>query len=385
MGRINVFQPSLGDEETAAVAEVFASNWLGYGPRSKAFEAEFAAHLGVGAEHTLLINCATSGLFLAIELLELGDGDDVVLPSPSFVAAGNAVAASGARPVFCDVDPATLNPTVDHVVAALTPNTKAVLLLHFGGYPGDVAAIARLCRDRGITLIEDAACAVASRVDGQACGTFGDMAVWSFDAMKMLVTGDGGMLYVRDRALADRARRDAYYGMTESTGLSKAGRGARWWDLSVAHLGRRIVGNDMTGALGSVQLRKLPGFVERRREIAATYDRLLGGSPALRLPPPLPAGHESCHYFYWVRTDPVTRDRLAADLLDAGVYTTFRYPALHHVPIYGATHQVLPGADQAAEETLLLPLHQGLDDSDVKHIADVVLRSVSADRVTVAS
>ncbi|MBB4911553.1 DegT/DnrJ/EryC1/StrS aminotransferase family protein [Actinophytocola algeriensis] len=385
MGRINVFQPTLGDEEAAAVAAVFAGNWLGYGPRAKAFEAEFAAHLGVAAEHTVLINCATSGLFLAIELLELGAGDEVVLPSPSFVAAGNAVLASGARPVFCDVDPATLNPTADHVAAALTPDTKAVLLLHFGGYPGDVAAIARLCRDRGVTLIEDAACAVASRVDGQACGTFGDLAVWSFDAMKMLVTGDGGMLYVRDRELADKARRHAYYGMVESSGLSKVGSGrtARWWDLEVEHPGRRIIGNDVTGAIGSVQLRRLPGFVERRREIAATYDLLLAGEPALRVPPPLPAGHETCHYFYWVRTDPVTRDRLAADLLDAGVYTTFRYPALHHVPLYGATHQVLPGADQAAEETLLLPLHQGLTDADVRHVADAVCRSVSAERATV--
>jgi aminotransferase len=262
-----------------------------------------------------------------------------------------------------------------------------VLLLHFGGYPGDVAAIARLCRDRGITLIEDAACAVSSRVDGQACGTFGDLAVWSFDAMKMLVTGDGGMLYVRDRALADKARRHAYYGMVESSGLSKVGSGrtARWWDLDVEHPGRRIIGNDITGALGSVQLRKLPGFVDRRHEIAQTYDRLLAGEPALRTPPPLPSGHETCHYFYWVRTDPQTRDRLAADLLDAGVYTTFRYPALHHIPIYGATHQVLPGADQAAEETLLLPLHQGLDDVDVRRIVDAVRQSVAAERVIVAS
>lgn len=378
MGMLNVFQPTLGQEEAAAVSDVFASNWLGYGPRAKAFEAEFADHLGVQADSLLLINCATSGLFLAVELLGLREGDDVVLPSPSFVAAGNAVASSGARPVFCDVDPRTLNPTAADVAAALTPRTKAVLLLHFGGYPGDIAAVARLCRTRGIMLIEDAACAVSSRVDGRACGTFGDLAVWSFDAMKILVTGDGGMLYVREPRLAEEARRLAYFGMAQASGFSQAGRSTRWWDLNVERLGRRDIGNDVAGAIGSVQLRRLPGFVERRGEIVETYDRMLSGVPELRTPPPLPDGHESSHYFYWVQTDPRVRDRLAADLLEAGVYTTFRYPALHRVPIYGATQQVLPGTDRAAEETLLLPLHQGLDDDDVRLVVDTVRRSMAA-------
>ncbi|OLF17181.1 DegT/DnrJ/EryC1/StrS family aminotransferase [Actinophytocola xanthii] len=378
MGKINVFQPTLGEEEAAAVADVFASNWLGYGPRATAFEAEFAEHLGVPASRVQLINCATAGLFLAVELLGLGPGDEVVLPSPSFVAAGNAVLASGARPVFCDVEPRTLNPTAADVAAALTPRTKAVLVLHFGGSPGDIASISRLCRDRGVPLIEDAACAVASQVDGQACGTFGDLAVWSFDAMKILVTGDGGMLYVRDPELSERARRLAYFGMVKSSGFVQAGQTPRWWDLNVAEPGRRIIGNDITGALGSVQLRRLAGFVERRLEIAATYDSLLAGIDGLHTPPPLPDGHTSSGYFYWVQVAPALRDRLASDLLAAGVYTTFRYPALHQVPIYGATDQVLPGTERAAEETLLLPLHQALTDDDVRLVVDTVMRSVTA-------
>ncbi|MDY7086196.1 MAG: DegT/DnrJ/EryC1/StrS family aminotransferase [Actinomycetota bacterium] len=372
--KIDVFRPSLGEQELAAVGEVFASNWLGYGPRSAAFENAFAAHLGVPAGHSLFINAATSGLFLAMELLGLKRADEVVLPSVSFVAAGNAV-ATFATPVFCDVDARTLNPTAADVERALTPRTRAVLVLHFGGRPGDIAAIAELCRARGVTLIEDAACAVASRAAGRACGTFGDLGIWSFDAMKILVTGDGGMLWARDEELAERARRLAYYGTVNASGLSQAGSRRRWWDLDVAELGRRLIGNDITAAIGSVQLTRLAGFVERRGEVARRYDEALGG--LVETPPPLPEGHRDSNYFYWIQLAADQRDKLAADLLQAGIYTTFRYPALHRVPIYGATHQELPGTDRAADRTLLLPLHQAITDDDVDRIVAVVRRSLS--------
>ncbi|WP_320774421.1 DegT/DnrJ/EryC1/StrS family aminotransferase [Streptomyces sp. CRN 30] len=373
---INVFQPSLGDQELAAISQVFADNWLGHGPRTRKFEEEFAGHLGVAPEQILFINSATAGLFLATELLGLSAADDVVLPSMSFVAAANAVAASGARPVFCDVDERTLNPTVAHVEAALTPRTKAVLILHYGGYPGDVEAIAALCRERGVTLIEDAACAVASRAGGQACGTFGDIAMWSFDSMKVLVTGDGGMLYVKDPELARRAGQLAYHGLEQSSGFNAAKVSHRWWELNVQNYGRRVIGNDVTAAIGSVQLGRLAGFVDRRRGIAETYDRLLAGADGIVLPPPLPEGHESSYYFYWVQLDPAIRDQVAADLLDQGVYTTLRYPPLHKVPAYRAGGEVLPGTDICSENTLLLPLHQGLDDGEVHTVAAALRTSV---------
>lgn len=373
---INVFQPSLGAEELAAVEEVFSSNWLGHGPRTERFEAEFAAHLGAEPEQVIFINSCTAGLFLATELLELGPGDDVVLPSVSFVAAANAIAATGARPVFCDVDPYTLNPTAAHVEEVLTPRTKAVLVLHFGGHPGDIAAIAATCRRRGVTLIEDAACAVASTADGTACGTFGDIATWSFDAMKVLVTGDGGAFYARDPELARKARQLAYHGLEQSSGFSSAKVSHRWWELNVQSFGRRIIGNDLTAAIGSVQLRRLPEFVARRREIAESYDRLLGDNAAVRLPPHLPAGHTGSYYFYWVQLDPAIRDRVAADLLARDIYTTFRYPPLHRVPAYRGHTRDLPGTDAAADATLLLPIHQGLDDAEVETVADELRKAV---------
>ncbi|MEU5453035.1 DegT/DnrJ/EryC1/StrS family aminotransferase, partial [Streptomyces californicus] len=219
---INVFQPSLGEAELNAVAEVFADNWLGHGPRTAAFEAEFAAHLGVPADRVVFLASATAGLYLTTELLGLGPGDEVVMPSISFVSAASAVASTGARPVFCDVDPDTLNPSAEQIARALTDRTRAVLVLHYGGGPGDIARIAELCESRGVPLVEDTACAVASRVGPRACGTFGSLSVWSFDAMKVLSTGDGGMLYAADPVVAERARRLAYHGLAQSSGLSAA-------------------------------------------------------------------------------------------------------------------------------------------------------------------
>ncbi|MDJ0466242.1 DegT/DnrJ/EryC1/StrS family aminotransferase [Streptomyces sp. H27-C3] len=365
---INLFQPQLGAAELSAVADVFDSRWLGHGPRTTAFEAAFAEHLGVPADRVVFVNSGTSGLFLAMETLGLRPGDDVVLPSMSFVAAANAVMASGARPVFCDAQVRTLNPSLEDIEKALTPRTKAVVVLHYGGYPGDIVRITERCRELGIAVIEDAACSVASSVDGKRVGSFGDMAMWSFDAMKIMVTGDGGMFYARDAEQAARARRLAYHGLAQPSGLGAAKVSHRWWELDIPEVGRRVIGNDLTAAIGSVQLSRLAELIGRRREIVDLYDRELAGIPGLLLPPPLPAGHASSYYFYWVQMDAAIRDQVASELFAAGIYTTFRYATLHKVPAYGSD-AVLPQSDHAAGRTLCLPLHPGLSDDDVRTVA----------------
>jgi aminotransferase len=377
---INLFQPQVGSEELDAVAEVFASRWIGHGPRTEAFEAAFAAHLGVQASQVIFLNSGTAGLFLAMETLDLAEGDEVVLPSPSFVAAANAVVASGARPVFCDVDPRTLNPTLEHVEQAITSRTRAVVVLHYGGYPGDIVRIAARCRQLEIALVEDAACSPASRVGGRAAGTFGDLAMWSFDAMKVMVTGDGGALFVRDEERAHRARRLAYHGLARSSGFRHARVSHRWWELDVPEIGRRLIGNDLTAAIGAVQLRRLPEFVARRKEIVERYDRELADVDGLRLPPALPAEHQSSYYFYWVQMDPLIRDEVAGELLEAGIYTTVRYAPLHRVPAYGAGDVRLPGSDRAGAETLCLPLHPGLDDADLRTVTTQLRKAVESRR-----
>ncbi|MCX5203215.1 DegT/DnrJ/EryC1/StrS family aminotransferase [Streptomyces sp. NBC_00237] len=381
---INLFQPQVGEEELAAVAETFESRWLGHGPRTRAFEAAFAEHLGVEADRVLFLNSGTAGLFLALEMLNLAEGDEVVLPSTSFLAAANAIVANGGRPVFCDVAPETLNPSWQDIEATLTPRTKAVVVLHYGGYPGHIVEIAERCRALGIQLIEDSACSPASRVDGKAVGTFGDFAMWSFDAAKILTTGDGGMFYVRDAEQAGRARRLAYHGLMQATGLAYAKVSHRWWELEVPEVGRRVIGNDLSAAIGQVQLRRLDEFIARRRQIVDLYDRELAGVDGLLLPPALPAGHESSYYFYWVRMSADIRDQVASDLLAADIYTTFRYAPLHKVATYGSD-AVLPGSDRAAGETLCLPIHPGLTDADVLTVATTLRKAIEARREETAA
>lgn len=187
---IDVTQPCLGEQELDAVREVFDSNRIARGAKADEFESAFADHVGVHRDHVTSVNSGTEAVSIALELLGVGPGDDVVLPTVGPTGTPNAIAARGARPVFCDVDPATLNADLADVEAALTTRTKAVVPLHYGGHPGAVVRIADLCRQRGIHLVEDAALAVDSRVDGQACGTLGDIDVWAYGSEAVLPKAD---------------------------------------------------------------------------------------------------------------------------------------------------------------------------------------------------
>lgn len=352
------------------MARVFESNWIGKGGLTDEFEAAFARHVGVDRPLIRSVSCCTEGLFQAMPLLGIGPGDEVVLPSISFVGAGHAVAAAGATPVFCDVDPRTLNATADTVAARITSRTKAVLILHYGGVPCDMEALTSLAQDTRVALIEDSACSVASTYKGRSCGTFGDIGVWSFDAVKLLSTGDGGMIYCRDAAMAQRADRLLYLGLTHPTGFSNDAR-ERWWEFDVTSPARRAITNDIASSIGLEQLKKLRSFVERRKEVHAFYDDALRGLDWLRTPPPLPAHAQSSYYMYWVQVPVGIRDRMARCLKERDIYTTFRYLPLHRLAVYG-THDRLPHAEEAAETTLCLPMHQRLSDEDLRRVADAI-------------
>jgi aminotransferase len=368
---INVFQPSLGERELAAVGRVLETSWTGKGKITAAFEQGFADHLGVDRAHVRSVACCTEGLFQSIALLDIGDGDDVVLPTLSFVGMGNAVAAHGARTVFCDVDERTLNATAETIEASLTDRTKAVAVTHYGGLPCEMDAILELARSRGIAVIEDTACAVSSTYRGRACGTLGDIGIWSFDSMKILVTGDGGMMHFGDPALAQRAEEALYLGLETKSGLASAAE-QRWWEFSISSFGRRAIMNDIASAIGCEQLDRLPSFIARRREIHERYDRELAGIEGLVLPPPVPGDATSSHYFYWVQAaDSATRDGLAHHLRDRNVYTTFRYFPLHLVELYGSD-ATLPVAEKVAYTTLDIPIHQSMSDDDVSRVVEAI-------------
>ncbi len=367
---IHMFQPTLGPDELSAIAEVFADNWPGAGPRVKVFEKAFAVYIGAESEQMIAVTSCTEGLFQSVAALDLSPSTEVILPTISFIGAAHAVRASGARLRLVDVDPLTLNPLREHIEKALSAQTKAILLLHFGGRLDWITEIAELAKARNIVLIEDSACALGGRCNGASYGTFGDIGVWSFDAMKLLATGDGGMIRIRDESLRQRAFQGIALGGVRS-GLEGATRSrARWWEVNPPSWGRWSSMNDLTAAIGLVQLRRVNSFIGRRRQIVHRYDNGLAGIPWLRLPPP--ATEESAPYFYWIQAPAELRDKLAYYLRERGVYTTFRYWPLHRTSLY-ADSGSYPGADLAADTTLLLPLHQNLSDSDVDQIVESVL------------
>lgn len=369
---IDVFQPSLGAEELERIKGVFESNWLGKGKINGEFEEGFAGHLNVGREHVFTTNCCSEGLFSSMHMFGIGPGDEVIMPTISFVGAGNAVCACGAKLVLCDVDRRTLNVRACDIEPKITPNTKAILLLHYGGVPCEMDEIMALAKKHALAVIEDSACSVASTYKGQACGTIGDMGMWSFDAMKILVCGDGSMLYFKDPALKEQAEKWLYFGLESKSGYSNSV-DQKWWEYDISSFGHRAIMNDITAAMAVEQLKKLPGFIARRKEIHETYDRLLKGLDWLDTPPDIPDYCTSSYYFYHVQVAGGHRDLLAKYLREHNVYTTFRYFPLHLVKHYGIEDN-FPNADYAAYNTLCLPLHQSLTDADVETVARLICR-----------
>lgn len=365
--RIDVFKPTLDQAEFAAVASTFESGWIGKGQRVAEFEAAWAAHIGVDPKQVVSVNCATEGLFQVCQMVGLIPADEVIIPSIHFIGANNAIVAAGGLPVYCDVDPHTLNADLECFVFANRPHrTRAIMLLHYGGVAQELDYIRGWCDERGIVMIEDAACAQATTYKGKAAGTWGHFGVWSFDAMKIATCGDGGMIYCEDAEDAARLRRRLYLGLNEQSGLSSDK--DRWWEYTVNDTGRRAIMNDIAASIGLEQLKKLPAFVMKRWSIIMRYDRELKGY--VDTPPNtgmISTSNNEPYYFYWIQTP--HRDSLAKWLRKHNVYCTFRYYPLHRV---FKTGQHLPGADYAADHTLLLPLHQGLSDDDVMFVCEKV-------------
>jgi dTDP-4-amino-4,6-dideoxygalactose transaminase len=371
--QIQLFRPDFGLAEHEATQRVLTSGWVGRGALTSDFERAFAAHIGVAAEHVLMLPSATDGLFHITSLLDLQANDEVILPSISFIGAAQAVASVGATVRLADVDPHSLNPSVDSLDAVRTRNTKAVILIHYGGAPSDMLAIMAWANVHGITVIEDSACSPASKLAGQACGTFGDFAVWSFDSMKMLSTVEGGAIYVKDRAVMAKLRRDCALGMSTTAGHASVAAN-RWWEFDVTAPARRSQFNDVSAALGLTQLARLPEMFAKRQAIVNRYNDRLRDHDGLTLPPPEPRSQldQHSHYFYWIQVADGQRDQLAMHLRQRGIYSSFRYFPLHRTTLF-ASDALLPGTNHAADTTLNLPCHSLLTVADVNTVADAVL------------
>ena len=229
--------------------------------------------------------------------------------------------------------------------------------------------IAELAKKRRIVLIEDSACALGGKHNDVSYGTFGDIGVWSFDSMKLLVTGDGGMIRISDEEMRTRVYNRVHLGGVRPGAEGAASNSERWWGVKPVCWGRLAFMNDLAAAIGQVQLNRIDEFIDRRKLIAQTYDTAFASTSWLQLPPPQSEG--TVPYFYWIQTLPAIRDNLAKYLRERQIYTTFRYWPLHRTELY-KNAESYPGADLAADTTLLLPVHQNLSDSDVDRIIEMV-------------
>ena len=367
---INVFQPTLGNEELNRLRDVFESNWIGKGKLVSEFEETYARHLGSTKNHVLTTNCCSEGLFSSMHLCDVGPGDEVIVPTVSFVGAGNAVCANGSKLVLCDVDKRTLNARVEDIEKCITPKTKAILLLHFGGVPCDMDGIMELAEAHNLKVIEDCAAGVCSTYKGKALGTIGDMGMWSFDAMKILVCGDGAMLHFRDPEMREKADKWLYFGLETKSGYENSV-AQKWWEFDISCFGHRAIMNDMTAGVALEQLKKLPMYMEKRAAVHEQYNENLKDLEWLDLPLPMEENCKSSYYFYHVQLKNGKRDQLAKFLRENDIYTTYRYFPLHRVPGYGVTGY-FPNADYAADNTLCLPMHQSLSQQDMAYILDKI-------------
>jgi aminotransferase len=366
---ISVFGSNVGQEELAEIQDCLQRQWLGTGPKTQLFEAEFSRRLGLS--NLVAVNSGSNALFAAVALLDLPPDSDVVVPSFTWVACAHSILLAGHRPVFCDVDLDTQNVTAETVAAVLTPKTRAIMVVHYAGLPVRMSPI----QDLGLPIIEDAAHAVDSAIDGRACGSWGDVGVYSFDAVKNLAMGEGGALTTRHPALAERARQLRYCGIEESGLDAATANRDRWWEYKIAAVFPKLLLSDLHAAVGLAQLRKLDRLQAVRRRIWETYQTAFADLDWLSRPVEAGPGDRHSYFTYVVRLP--NRDRSARILYEQGIYTTLRYHPLHLSPIYSADVR-LPNTERLGREALSLPLHPRLSDADVDTIVTAVRHLPSA-------
>lgn len=374
--RIAVARPELGEEECLAAAEAIRSGWVTQGPRVAEFEAAMAALCGT--KHAVAVSSCTTALHLALLCADVGPGDEVIVPSMSFIATANVVVHAGAKPVFAEVEPDTFNLDVRDVERRIGPKTKAIILVHQLGLPADVDAFADLARRRGLRLIEDAACAIGCAYKGRPIGSHSELVCFSFHPRKVVTTGDGGMVTTNSDEHATRLRRLRQHGMSVSD-LARHG-ATRFVRESYDEVGFNYRMTDVQAAIGVVQLRRLPEILAKRRALADFYDAALRGHPVIRTPlRPAHVGWNVQSYAVQLAGfDAARRDGVIDRLLERGVATRPGVMTSHREPAYAAVRVSLPVSEAASDGSMILPVHGGLSPAEQGEVVDALLDVVRA-------
>jgi dTDP-4-amino-4,6-dideoxygalactose transaminase len=372
---IPVMRPWLGQEEAEAAAEAVASGWVAQGPRVREFEEAFAA--AVGTPHAVAVSSCTAALHLALITAGIGPGDEVIVPSLSFIATANAVRYVGAQPVFADVDLATQNLIPDTVAPHLTGRTRAVILVDQAGVPADLDAMRALCDPLHVAVIEDAACAAGSTYRGRPIGAGAVLAAFSFHPRKLITTGEGGMLTTPDQSIAARLRRLREHGMDVSA--ADRHRSPQPVIEHYTEVGFNFRMTDIQAAIGLVQLRKLAQMVSRRRVLARRYQELLSGVPGLLTAGDPPYGETNYQSFWMLLPEEsaVNRDDLLRLLADVGISARRGIMAAHLEPAYADAKPSLPVTERLTKRSLILPLFHQMTESQQDHVAAIVTSALA--------
>lgn len=365
---IPVFRPTTAEEEADAVKKVLDSKWIGLGSVTHEFELEFARYLG--AQFAVGTNSGTAALHIALMIAGVKSQDEVILPALTFVSCAHAVRYCGGQPVFADVEGEALTIDVADVERKITPRTKAVMAVHFGGHPCALDELTELCKEKGLALIEDCAHASGAEYHSTKVGTFGT-GCFSFHAVKNLATGDGGMVVVRDRGMMEEARKYSWLGITKTTWdrYGKADVSSSNWDYLVENIGYKYHMNDITAAIGRVQLSKLDASNRARREVAKYYSEELKDENWITLPVEKKDCKSSFH-LYPIRVK--ERDKLITALAKAGIATSVHYRPLYHHPPYQALRTSLRITDSEWPMLISLPMYPELKEESLEKIVGVI-------------
>ena len=361
---INVFGSKVGEEEIQEVVDSMRNQWMGMGPKTKAFELEMAKRLNV--DKFLLVDSGSNGLFLALSLLNLPKGSEVIVPSFTWVSCAQVVMMAGCVPVFCDVDIDTQNVSAELIRPQITERTGAIMVVHYAGLPVRMDSIMEL----GYPVIEDACHAVDSLYKGKACGTIGDVGVYSFDAVKNLSMGEGGgVVSSKHKELMERSDILRYCGIGKSGFEASTHGKERWWEYNIVEPFIKMNPSDIAAGIGLGQLKKIDKLQMYRKKIWDIYQEEFKKVGWVIRPRDAEEGDRHSYFTYFIRVP--NRDQLAKYLFNEGIYTTLRYHPLHLNPLY-QYKKSLPNCERLNEEGLNIPLHPSLSMDDVDKIVESI-------------
>ena len=377
---IPFFVPCLGEAEIQSVVETLRSGWLATGPKVKEFERHFAER--VGARHAVAVTSGTAALHLAFEAVDVSEGDEIIVPTLTFAATAAVAIHLGAKPVLVDCQPDTLNIDPDRIEEKITSRTRAIVPVHYAGQPCDMGRILKIAKAHDLKVVEDAAHALPARYGDRTIGTIGDASCFSFYANKTITTGEGGMITTDDDALADRARKMAFHGISKDAWKRFSAEGS--WYYEILAPGYKYNLTDIAASLGIHQLARCDEFWEARLRCAKKYDAGFADMPAILTPHvEIDVQHAWHLYVIQLELDRLTIDRntFIQELKEAGIGANVHYMPLHLHPYYRETFGYqpadFPAASAAYARMVSLPIYPRLSDENIDHVIRSIKRIVA--------